>query len=288
MKDYNACADRLKEFIYEKNYPMFSLSVVGEDMGNIDIQLQNVNRCNDSYSVAKAYTVTAFGLAYDKGLIKPEDKVADILSKYLPDSYDKRWHNITCDHAMKHRMGLPGGFLDIDAFDPREFGRDYLDYMFRAQFTHEPGVDDVYTDGAFYLMARAVEEVCGEPIDNLLWRELFFDMEYTEFAWSRCPMGHPMGGTGLYVTSRDMAKLGELYRMGGKWNGRQLLSKEWCDIVISRGYELNPVGIRNAYGKGGMAGQMLTVFPDKKFSAAWHAFGFDSTYELLNEIDRLF
>ena len=39
--------------------------------------------CN-CYSVAKAFTVTAIGILYDKGLLTPETLVVDILRKYLP------------------------------------------------------------------------------------------------------------------------------------------------------------------------------------------------------------
>jgi CubicO group peptidase (beta-lactamase class C family) len=31
----------------------------------------------------------------------------------------------------------------------------------------------------------------------------------------------------VYLTSRDMAKLGMLYLNKGIWNGKQVISKEW-------------------------------------------------------------
>ena len=44
--------------------------------------------CN-GYSVAKAFTVTAIGMLYDKGLVTPKTLVVDILKKYIPNAIDK-------------------------------------------------------------------------------------------------------------------------------------------------------------------------------------------------------
>ncbi len=34
---------------------------------------------------------------------------------------------------------------------------------------------------------------------------------------------------GLTATARDYAKLGELYRNGGNWHGRQIVPQEWVE-----------------------------------------------------------
>ena len=265
--------EKITDFIKENGLPVFSLALLGDEIDE-SITVIKTNRCQDSYSVAKAYAVTAFGLAFDRGLIRPEDSVATLLGKYMKPDTDPRWNEITYDDVMLHKLGLPKGFLDIDVAPAGKFGYDYLGYLFSEPFETEPRVERCYTDAAYYLISRAVEEAVGEPIDNLLWREIFFKQNYAEAAWSRCPQGHPMGATGLYVRSKDMVKLGELYRRRGLWNGERLLSEEWVARVLSRGYELRPLGIGDGYGKGGMYGQQLAVFPEKNFSVAWHAYGF--------------
>ena len=45
---------------------------------------------------------------------------------------------------------------------------------------------------------------------------------------------------GLNLTARDYAKLGELYRLGGKWQGEQIIPEAWVEhhsprvLIISR------------------------------------------------------
>jgi CubicO group peptidase (beta-lactamase class C family) len=119
-----------------------------------------------------------------------------------------------------------------------------------------------------------VEKVAGEPIDNFLWHELFTPLGFKEMAWSRCPMGHPMGATGLYIRTSDMVKLGAIYLYGGEWKGHRYLSEEWVNIVLTRGYEMRPIDeATGAYGKGGMHGQKLAVMPQQRRVVAWHGNG---------------
>ncbi len=58
--------------------------------------------------------------------------------------------------------------------------------------------------------------------------------------WERTPQGDPIGGWGLYLTARDMAKLGFLYLHNGEWDGKQVVSKAWVQASI--GNDLIPMG----------------------------------------------
>jgi len=275
--------DSIVAYVKEKERPVYDIAMMTDD-GIETATINKANRCQNSYSVAKAFVVTAAGIAYDRGLLMLEDKVTDILAKYVPAGIDERWNKITVRDAMTHKMGLPRSFLDIDVYGGRVFGKDYLNYMLSTELVAEPCVERCYTDGAYYLMARVVEEVTGEKVDDLLWHELFLPLEYTEVAWSHCPMGHPMGATGLYITSEDMVKLGELYRKGGVYNGKRIISEEWVNIVRTEGFELRERNVLDAFGKGGMYGQDLVIFPSKGLSIAWHGFKYKEKDEIMHLI----
>ena len=240
------------------------------------VAFQPANACQNVYSVAKAFAMTAVGLLWDRGLLRLEDKVCGLLAEELPErGMDERWRGSTVEMALTHRLGLPEGFLDIDVTPSAQFGRDYLRYMLTWPLAYEPGAESRYSDGAYYLISRIVEKKAGLPLDDFLWRELLFPLGFQEMAWSHCPMGHPMGATGLYIGAADMAKLGLLYLNGGVYEGRRLLSQAWTRLAPEKGYAFYDVD-DGLYGKGGMHGQMLLVDARRRRAVAVQAYDADT------------
>lgn len=266
----------LTAFLADKPFEAFRVSVY-ENGGTDTAEYVKTNPCQDTYSVAKAFTMTAIGILYDRGLLRPEDKICDILADYLPENgMDERWRDVTVDMTLLHRGGLPGGFLDIDCNPASLFGKDYLNYMFTYPLQYDPGTEERYSDGAYYLLSVIVEKLSGQCLDDFLWQELFYKFGVQEAAFSHCPMGHAMGATGLYLHSSDMVSLGVLYLNRGVYNGERLLSEEWIDLVLEKEYCFEWDSTHTYYFKGGMRGQKLAVFPDKKRACAISSFGADT------------
>ena len=250
-------------------------------------ELLPASACLNSYSIAKVFTVTAAGLLYDRGLMSVEEKVAEIFRREFPEAHDPKWERMTVDHVLSHRAGFPSGFLDIDVQDRSEYGTDdFLQYLFRTRLACEPGEQWIYSDAAFYLLSRIITKKTGRLLDELLWREVFSPLGFQEAAWSKCPMGYPMGATGLYIRTQDMVKLGALYLRQGTYAGKRILSEHWTRLVLERGYELCPAGKNGAYGKGGMYGQMLVVFPEDERVLAWHSHDGRDPAPLLDWLSR--
>ena len=237
------------------------------------VTLNPANACQNSYSVAKAFTTTAIGMLWDDGLISTEDKIVDIFADELPEGMDDAWQSMTIHHLLTHSCGFPLGYLDIDAIDPNTFGTpDYLDYLFRTKLDYTPGQGNAYSDAAFYLLSRVVSKKTGLKLDEYLWPRLFYPLGFREVAWSACPLGYSMGATGLYIYTEDMAKLGVLYIQNGMYNGHRILSEAWVDTVKRRGYEFHNLKDGKAYGKGGAFGQMLVFMPERNSAIAWHSY----------------
>ena len=232
-----------------------------------------ISRCQDMYSVAKTFTMTAIGLLYDRGLIRPDEKICDILREELPESgMDERWRTATVDMALRHRLGLPADFLDIDVDDASDFTDDFLSYLLTYPLAYPPDSEARYSDGAYYVLARVAEKKARLPLEDFLWRNLLSKLRFGELAWSHCPRGHAIGATGLYLHSADMVKLGMVYLNGGLYRGERVLSREWVDLAVKNEYALNRMGSSGAYGKGGMYGQELLVLPGQQRVVAVQAF----------------
>ncbi len=230
------------------------------------------NRCQNIYSVSKVFVVTAIGILSDRGLLSVDEKVTDILGDLCPADTHPYWQETTVRMLLLHRIGLPGGYLDIDCQDANTFGEDYIAYTLRGPWSCPPDTEEHYTDAAFYLLSVIAELRAGMALDNFLWEELFLPLGFREAAWSHCPKGHAMGATGLYIRPEDMIKLGRLYLDGGLWKGERILSQRWVDEVLREGYELRPVHGGQGHAKGGMYEQMLLLIPSTDTVVGWHSF----------------
>lgn len=254
-----------------KNLPVINISVATADSIS-NSSIKGGNPCQNCYSVTKVYCVTAIGMLYDEGKIKTTDTIGDIFADEIK-AYgvsSSKWADITIHDVLRHRAGFTqGGFLDIDSQDATTWGsQDYLELVLKANLDGNKGYK--YTDGAFYLISRVVTKISGEKLDEFLAKRLFNKTNCREYAFAECPQGYPIGATGLYIRSEDVAKLGRIYLDGGKYNGNQIISQKWIDLVLENGYELKPSG--SGYAKGGMRGQNLYINYDKNVAVAWHSY----------------
>ena len=266
--------EELAAFAKQQPFPVIRFAEIVGDGEPETVDLTATNRCQNVYSVAKAFCVTAIGILWDRGLVRLEDKVCDILADELPaEGVDERWRLCTVEMALAHQVGLPGGFLDIDVTQAKVFGTDFLRYLFTYPLLYTPGTDSIYTDGAYYLISRIAEKIAGLPLDDFIWREIGVPLEFEELAWSHCPQGHAIGATGLYISAADMAKLGALYLGRGTYQGHCFFSPEWADTVFAKRFSFDPHKTGKYYAKGGMNGQKLYVIPCQNRVVAMQSFG---------------
>ena len=247
-----------------------------DETGSCFHRFQPCANCHNGYSVAKLFIATAVGLLWADGKLSLDDPV----ERFFPTN--TRWRQVLIRHLLTHTSGIAEGFLDIDNDDLSRYpSDDYLSIVFAQPLPFAPGTHEQYSDAVFYLLARIVEQVQGQPADDFLADRLFRPMGFGETAWSCCPQHQPIGGTGFYAGAQDVAKLGALYLNGGVYQGRRLLSEKWVQTALQNQYELHPLGHGDWIGKLGMCGQGVAFSPQRKAAAAWHAFDTEGKTELL-------
>ncbi len=265
----------------ENNLNIYSIAIMDES-GLQEKRIHPADLCTNSYSVAKAFTVTAIGMLWSQHKICVEDKVYHILGSEFPEKYDSKWKDVTIEHLLTHTTGFGRGFLDIDVENISDYPcDDFQKIVLTEPLPHIPGTHFEYTDAAFYLLSRIVSKISGKRLDDFLRPILFEKLGYQELAWSTCPHGFCMGATGLYLRTADMVKLGYVYANEGRYYGETILSPDWVRLVLNRGYEFKQYNDTGIYAKGGMFGQMLCFSPEKHEAYAWHA------YECNNDVGIL-
>lgn len=245
------------------------------------------NACNNSYSVAKVFIMTAIGMLVDEHRLSIGDRVCTLLEDELVQDMDPAWRLVTVEHALTHRIGFDSGFLDIDSEDASEFPSDYLSIVFHHKLAYIPGEKYVYSDAAFYLLSRIISKTAGMNADRFLMERLFQPMKFREVAWSCCPNGYPIGATGLYITTADMLKVALMFMNEGKYEGKRYLSAQWVRLALAKEYELQAMTAGGLSGKGGMYGQTLLFSQNQQIAVAVHAHEEKKQHAVVDLLDQL-
>ena len=267
------------------NTTVYSIAVSTTD----GIKVKSIKNTDpqNTYSVSKVFCVTAIGMLYDEGKLKTTDTIGNIfkdeIKKYGIN--ENKWKNITIHDVLKHNIGYTkGSLLDIDVYknEWKSWDKDFLkltlNYATDGKKTHK------YSDAAYYLLSRVVAKVSGQKLDVYLKSRLFDKADFKNYTITKCPQGHPIGATQFFLRPDDVVKLGRIYLNGGTYNGKRIISQEWVNIVIDKGYELGSNG--TGYSKGGMNGQFLYINYKHNVAVAWLSKWEDNTWKLGDELKK--
>lgn len=228
------------------------------------------------YSHTKSYMSTAAGIAVSQGKIELSTRLAELFPEYVPEKPDERLCRITLRDLLTMSSGFGHAYL-MSADRRKGVGvPDYMAYMMSRPMETEPGSGFVYSTADSILAGRMVERAVGKRLGEYLYGEIFSKLGQGWPQWENDPMGHPIGGGGMYMRLTDMMKLGQLYLADGVWNGERLVDSCWIKEAAAKhmdtesetgiwscgyGYQFWMSPYPEAYRADGAYGQVTTVLP---------------------------
>ena len=262
----------------------------------------SANKPHDLRSTTKSIRSILMGIAIDKGFI---DDINDPISKYLKSpvpkkNLDERKEKITIKHLLTMSSGL-----DCNDWDKKSKGqedkvyrkKDWLQYTLDLPMANEPGSVSNYCSMGVVLFAEIISQISGLTIDKFTEEYLFNPLGIDNVNWGHTSDKEVIpSGKRLYMTSRDMAKIGQLILNKGTWNGKQIVSKKWIEdsttpktkiTGIDYGYlwwhvplEVNgkTVIAKTATGNGG---QYIMVIPEMNMVAVFTGGAYNSQEDKL-------
>jgi CubicO group peptidase (beta-lactamase class C family) len=226
---------------------------------------------HELYSCTKSFVSTLVGVAVDKGYIDRTDHrvVAYFQGRTLANP-DSRKEAMTLEDLLTMRSGL-----DWQEGDPvyraMYQSRDWVQFVMDEPMAAAPGSRFNYCSGCSHVLSAILQQTTGMNTRDFAERSLFQPLGITDFRWDTDAAGIPIGGWGLQLTPRDMAKLGYLYLHNGQWDGRQIVSAGWVanatqkhtatDGNLGYGYQWWTYPSLKAYAALGRFGQMIFVIP---------------------------
>jgi len=175
------------------------------------------------YSVSKTFTSTAIGFAVQEKILSVDDRVVHFFPDKLPTEVSNKLYNL----KIRHLLSMSVGHQEDPTFRISLQEDDWAKAFLATPLTYEPGEKFVYNSMATYMLAAIVERATGKKLLDYLTPRLLTPLGIRQADWESDPMGTTVGGWGLRVKTMDLAKLGQLYLMNGKWGEKQVLSPDW-------------------------------------------------------------
>lgn len=193
---------------------------------------------HDLRSAKKSILSILMGIAIDKGFI---DRVGDPISKYIKSpspkkNLDPRKEKITIENLLTMSSGL-----DCNDWDKESEGqedkvykkKDWLQYTLDLPMINEPGATSNYCSMGVVLAAEAISQASGMTIDKFAEHYLFSPLGITNVKWGHTTNKEVISsGKRLYISARDMAKIGQLMLNKGTWDGKEIVSETWIKESI--------------------------------------------------------
>jgi len=190
-----------------------------------------------SMSVAKSFISALIGIAIDQGHIKSlEDKVTD----YVPQLKNSAYDNVRIKDILQMSSGAS---WNEDYSDPNSdinrsskifaIGGSLDEFSASLKKELKPGSYNRYNSTDTQVLGMLLREATRVSITKYMEEMLWHPMGAQDSGyWILDSKNMEMAYAGFNATARDYAKLGELYRLGGKINGKQIIPSDWIKASV--------------------------------------------------------
>ncbi len=267
------------DYVRDQHAPIHSLTIVRNGYVVVDAYFwpYHDGQLHDLASATKSVTSTLAGIAISKHELELRQPLTSVFDRQRIENLDERKKRLTIEHLLTMTSGL-----DCDAshgeitLSRMRASANWARFMLDLPMRDEPGSHFEYCSGGMHLLSAAITKATGQSALDFARRELFAPLGIANAAWPADGQGISYGWGDLHLEPRDMAKIGYLWLNHGRWEDRQLVSKEWMRAAIQA--QSGPEDSDEKYGYGlwvapnrqpqlfeanGRGGQRISVTPEK-------------------------
>jgi CubicO group peptidase (beta-lactamase class C family) len=236
-------------------------------------------------SATKAVIGTLTAIAYRDGLLDSLDhRMLDFFSDRSLAEVDDRKSAITVQNLLDMTSGIdwrePLNGQPDTLIEMRR-SPDWISFILDRPMSNAPGDTFNYNSGNSQLLSAIITKLTGMDARDYAKTKLFAPLGISTANWLRDPQLLAIGGFGLAMLPRDMAKIGYLYLRNGEWEDKRLLPPAWIDKVSRATVNMKLSGEpdlrysnsfwalpnKNVYMAVGYHCQLIMVFPESDIVA---------------------
>jgi CubicO group peptidase (beta-lactamase class C family) len=243
------------------------------------------NTLHNLYSVTKSIVALVYGAALAEGKVPPPDA---LLYEQFPEymdlvEADPRRKERTIAHALTMTLGLQWDEILIPYSDPKndeigmEMAKDRYRFILERPVIGPPGKRFLYSGGATALLGRIIVKGTGQTLPDYARTALFAPLGIgpTEWVNNRETWvaarfgpgdGEPVAASGLRMTPRDLARIGQLVLNNGVVGGRRILPAPWLTECLTSRVSMDE---QRRYGYQWYIGDFEYGSPEKPHLDRW-------------------
>lgn len=234
-------------------------------------RLANIKSCS------KSIVALLLGAAIDQGDIADVTaRLGQVAPGIVPPDATRGVADITMEDLVTLRAGLErtsganyGGWVG---------SRNWLADAMTRPMVARPGGRMLYSTGSTHILGAALAEATGQSLLDQARRRLGDPLDIEIPPWTRDPQGYYLGGNEMALRPTAMLRIAMLMRDGGRFEGRQVLPRDWIAASIrprarspwsglsyGYGWFLSPSGYTLGRGYGG---QIIAAHPGRGIAVA--------------------
>ncbi len=235
------------------------------------------------HSLTKSFTSTAVGLAVSEGLLDIDTPLIDFFPDETPENPGEHLRAM----RLRQLLTMDTGHLEEpqgknDPTGDKSTFRQFLDEPVELR----PGTHFLYNSFGTYMLCAVLQRVTGQGMLDYLTPRVLEPLGISGARILKSRDGVDRGAGGLYLSTMDIARFGQMLLQHGEWNGQQLVPAAWLaeatrkqvsngsdpenDWEVGYGFQfwMNSVG---GYRADGAFGQVCLVLPEYDLVVAANA-----------------
>ncbi len=279
----------------------------GQSLGRVKF---GPDTLHDLRSVSKSIVGLLYGIALADGKVPPpEAPLMKSFPQYADLAADSGRAKWTLHHVLSMSLGIEWDEQSVPYSDPTnseiamDRAPDRYRYVLERPLVFPPGTRWTYCGGATAILGKLIADGTGKSLHDFAREKLFAPLGIEHSEWLKDGKGIEFAASGLRLTPRDMARIGQLMIEKGEGRaGAVVVPPDWirrvtaeyvaCDEVRRYGYQwymgyfgfkvpTSPAWNRNRlerfYGCYGNGGQRLWVIPGIDLVVAVTAGNYDTS-----------
>ncbi len=204
---------------------------------------------HDPRSVGKSLTSTLMGQVILDGYIKNESEPLETFYQLNQfENFSPAKEQITIKDLLTMSSGFDGNDEDSNSpgneenmYPTENWVKFALDLPFQEKLNHQWH----YFTAGVILLGDILNKSVPDGLEKYADKKLFKPLGINRYEWQYTPQNVPNTAGGIKMNALDFAKYGQLYKNGGIWNGKQILSKNWINSTFTKQKQIT--GRKNEY-----------------------------------------